>query len=179
MSKYNRWRRRVRRQKIDKVIHRLSRRTDSEEIRNRAIDLLDDFLDYQARRQSEVQPFAESLLKIQYQLLQLISEEEMRHTEGKKKFRLQKMAFYEEKIWDLYCELKDQKERWQYLSTHSSKARDRRALKKNIRQLERRIKKLKKDYRKVSRTGLWGLFRKEDHSDDFILDRHLPNKEEE
>jgi hypothetical protein len=179
MSKYNRWRRKVRRKKIESVIHRLSRKTDSQEIRNQAIDILNDYQDYRARQLTDARPVEETFFKIQYQLLHLVSQEEVRHTQGDKKFQTQKMAYYEEKIWDLYSELKDLKERLEYLSTHSSKGKDRRSLKKSIRQLQKRIKKLKKAYRKVRRSGLFGLFRKKDRSDDYILETYSKGDEEE
>jgi cob(I)alamin adenosyltransferase len=179
MGKYNRWRRKVRRQKIERVIHRLNRKTDSEVIRNRAIDILNDFQDYQARILTDAQPVEETLLTIQYQLLHLVSQEEIRQTTGAKKFKAQKMAYYEEKIWDLYSELKDLKERLHYLNIHSTKGKDRKALKKSIRLLEKRIKKLKKAYRKVRRSGLFGLFRKKDHSNDHILEVYSSEEDQE
>jgi hypothetical protein len=179
MSRYNRWRRKARRKKVERVIHLLTRRTNAEAIRNRAIEILNDFQDYQARKLTDTQPPEEEFLKIHFQLLHLISDEESLHTTGAKKFKAQKMAYYEEKIWDLYSELKDLKERLRYQSSNSSKVRDRKALKKNIKQLLRRIKKLKKSYRRVRRPGLLGLFLSEDHSDDFILERKPPSVKEE
>ncbi len=179
MGRYNRWRKSTRRAKIERVIQRLSKRTNSQDIRNRVIDVLNDYQDYQARLLTDTPAVEETLLKIQYHLLQLISEEEIRHTEGEKKFKLQKMAYYEEKIWDLYSELKDLKERYLFLSQHSSKVKDRKSLKKSIREIEKRIKKLKKAYRKVRRPGLLGLFKKPDHSDDYILEIRSASKEEE
>ncbi len=172
MSRYNRWRRKTRRKKIAPIIHRLTRRTSSEAIRNRAIDLLDDYHDFQARITSDRPPVEEEFLKITYQLLHLISDEEALETRGEKKFRAQKMAYYEEKLWDLYSELGDLIERLQYLNEHGARVRDRRTLKKDIRIIRKKIRKLKKSYRRVRRTGFLGLFkRKTDHSDDFILDR--------
>lgn len=179
MGKYNRWRRKTRKAKIEKVIQRLIRRTSSQGIRNNAIDVLNDYQDYRARLLTDSKPIPETLSKIQYQLLHLISEEEIRHTEGEKKFKAQKMAYYEEKIWDLYSELKDLKERLLFLSENTSKVRDRKSLKKGIRQLQKRIKKLKKAYRKVRRPGLMGLFMKTDHSDDYILETRPSQEEEE
>jgi len=176
MSKYNRWRRRARRKKTEKVIHRITRKTSSENIRNRAIELLDEQRDHQARLQSESPPPEEESFKIMYKLLHLISEEEILNTTGDKKFRAQKMAYYEEKLWDLYCELNDLVERLRYLNEHAAKIRDRRPVRKNIKAIKKKIKKLKKAYRKVKRRGFLGLFKpKADHSDDFILERDLPS----